>query len=438
MLTYYFTLALRSFRRNKILTALMVLSIALGIGTSMTTLTVFHVLSGDPIPGKSNRLFYVQLDPRPLDDYHPGDEPAPQLTRLDAETLLREKRGERQAMMSAGSVPIEPESADIPAFLAEARYTSADFFTMFDVPFAHGRGWTADDDAARARVAVISQALAHKLYGAVDPVGRSLKLSDGSLRIVGVISDWNPTPRFYDLTNQQYGDVEDVFIPFSTSRELKLSPQGSMNCWGNGGAQDPEEGMLGLYATCIWVQYWVELASPMQASAYRAYLANYSAQQHATGRYQRPGDGRLYDTRAWLDHNHVVPSDVRLQLWLALGFLGICLLNTVGLMLAKFLRRSGEIGTRRALGAPRRAILAQCLIEASTLGLAGGGLGLAFAAAGLWLVRQQPTDYGALVHLDAPMLAITFASAIASSLLAGLLPALRTMQIAPALQLKSL
>ena len=53
MIAYYFDLALRSFRRNKALTALMVVAIALGIGASMTTLTVFHILSGDPIPSRS-------------------------------------------------------------------------------------------------------------------------------------------------------------------------------------------------------------------------------------------------------------------------------------------------------------------------------------------------------------------------------------------------
>ena len=51
MFGYYFNLALRSLRRNKVLTALMVLAIALGIGASMTTLTVLHLLSGDPLPG---------------------------------------------------------------------------------------------------------------------------------------------------------------------------------------------------------------------------------------------------------------------------------------------------------------------------------------------------------------------------------------------------
>ncbi|REM04433.1 ABC transporter permease, partial [Mycobacterium tuberculosis] len=84
MIAYYFRLALRSFRRNKVLTALMVIAIALGIGASMTTLTVFHVLSGDPIPQKSDRLFSVQIDPQSALGYQPGEEPADQLTRFDA------------------------------------------------------------------------------------------------------------------------------------------------------------------------------------------------------------------------------------------------------------------------------------------------------------------------------------------------------------------
>ena len=88
MFAYYARLAVRSFRRNKVLTALMVVAIALGIGASMTTLTVFHVLSGDPIPEKSDRLFYAQLDPRPRSGYLTDEEPEGQMTRFDAEALL--------------------------------------------------------------------------------------------------------------------------------------------------------------------------------------------------------------------------------------------------------------------------------------------------------------------------------------------------------------
>src|SRR5438105_4670971 len=96
MFAYYFDLALRSFRRNKALTVLMVFAIALGIGAAMTTLTVFHVLAGDPLPDRSATLFYPQLDPQTMDGYHKGDDLPGQLTRYDAEALLRARRGDRQ------------------------------------------------------------------------------------------------------------------------------------------------------------------------------------------------------------------------------------------------------------------------------------------------------------------------------------------------------
>ena len=155
------------------------------------------------------------------------------------------------------------------------------------------------------------------------------------------------------------------------------------------------------------------------------------------GRFQRPPNVRLPALMEWLDINKVVPGDVRLQTWLAFGFLLVCLVNTVGLMLAKFLRRAGELGVRRALGASKREVFTQLLVESGVIGLAGGAGGLLLAFLGLWLVRKQPSDYAALAHLDMSMLLITFLLAVGSSLLAGLLPAWRACQITPALQLKS-
>jgi predicted lysophospholipase L1 biosynthesis ABC-type transport system permease subunit len=160
-------------------------------------------------------------------------------------------------------------------------------------------------------------------------------------------------------------------------------------------------------------------------------------QQRAAGRFERPTNVRLRKVMDWLDYNKVVPGDVRLQVWLAFGFLLVCLLNTVGLLLAKFLRRSSEVGVRRALGASRRAIFMQCLIEAGTVGLAGGIAGLGLSWLGLWAVRQQPASYAELAHLDPWMLLITFALAIIASVLAGLIPAWQAMQVTPAMQLKS-
>jgi len=431
MFGYYLQLALRSFRNSKVLTALMVLAIALGIGASMTTLTVFHVLSGDPIPEKSDRLFNVQLDAASMDGYVAGEEPDTNITRFDAETLLREARGTRQAMMSGGFVAIAPDGARTP-FFTDARYTSADFFPMFDVPLAYGRAWTAEDDAARARVAVISAETNQKVFGGGDSTGKTLRVNGADFRVIGVLGPWMPTPRFWDLSLDRFNTLESVFVPFSAAIEQKLSRMGSMSCWGDSGT-DPNA----LNAPCTWLQYWVELRSPADADAYRDYLNSYSDQQRAAGRFERPNNIRLRDVPTLLDHKQVVPSDVRLQLWLAIGFLLVCLVNTVGLLLAKSLRRASEIGVRRALGASRRAIFAQFLIEAGAIGVAGGVVGLGLALLGLWAVRQNPSSYAALAKLDLTMLLTTFALSIVASLLAGLLPAWRAMQVTPAIQLKS-
>lgn len=433
MFGYYFQLALRSFKRNKVLTALMVLAIALGIGASMTTLTVFHVLSGDPIPGKSDRLFYVQLDPEPIDGYQPGSEPQDQLTRYDAQELLRQAKAPRQAMMTGGGGVLEPAGTKLKPFLIGMRYTSADFFPMFEVPFLHGRGWSKADDQAHARVAVITRELAEKLFGRTDVVGRDVRVDGHDLRIIGVVNHWQPNPHFYDLTTGSYARAEEVFLPISTALEFKLDRNGNMNCFGRNVVGDP----TAENAPCAWLQYWVELDSAADAPAYKAYLDQYSEQQRRAGRFERPANTRLRNVMEWLEFRQVVPGDVRLQLWLAFGFLLVCLLNTVGLLLAKFLRRSGEIGVRRALGASRLEIFKQCMVESGVVGLVGGVAGLGLALLGLWAVRQRPTDYASLAHLDLPMLLLTFALAIAASLLAGLLPAWRAMRVPPALQLKS-
>lgn len=435
MFTYYFKLAIRSFKRNRILTALMVMAIALGIGATMTTLTVYHVLSGDPIPQKSGKLFYPRLDPRPIpknksDDSDP--EPPEQMTRYDAEALLREHRGDRQAMMTSG-VPVIEHPQTHRKLVPQARYTSADFFPMFDAPFRFGSPWSAADDATKAQVVVLSDAFNNKYFGGANSVGRQFNIGDAPFRIIGVLKPWALQPKFFDMTSDRYGDMEDLYLPISTAIDRKLDTQGSMSCWGETGASDPR----GLNAPCAWLQYWVELDSPQKVAAYREYLDNYSRTQKQAGRYERTPNTRLHGVMEWLDVRKAVPSDVRLQMWLAFGFLVVCLLNTIGLLLAKFLRRSGEYGVRRALGASRRAIFLQCLVEASIVGIAGGVIGILLAAFGTWLVRQQPDAYAQLVRLDLPMLLLAFALAFVASLLSGALPAWRASRIAPAIQLKS-
>jgi putative ABC transport system permease protein len=430
MFRYYAWLAARSLRKNPALTALMVIAIGLGIGASITTLTVLRVLSGDPLPGKSAQLFVPQIDPQNMNDYQPGEEPEVQMSYPDGVNLLKARRADRQALMAGGATVVQPDDATIEPFMIDARYTTTDFFTMFDVPFQYGSGWTDADDEAHARDVVISRKLNDKVFGSANSVGKTLRLRGNDFRVIGVLDSWRPSPHFYDLNIGNYSEIEDVFVPLETAMELKMSRNGSMNCWDD--APDPERS-----PNCTWMQFWVQLDTPEKAKAYEAYLNNYSDEQRSLGHFPRPNNVRLRTLMQWLDYQKVVPSDVRLQVWLAFGFLAVCLVNTVGLMLAKFLRRAGEVGVRRAIGASRREVFLQFLTEALGVGVAGAVLGLLLALLGLWGVRQQPGDYASLAHLDLPMLLMTLLLALAASLISGLLPAWRACQVAPALQLKS-
>jgi putative ABC transport system permease protein len=89
MFAYYFRLGLRNLRRNPALTALMVLTLAIGVAASVSTLTILHVMSGNPMPHKSERLISVVFNNGPLEDYSPGDEPNDdQVSYTDAMNLL--------------------------------------------------------------------------------------------------------------------------------------------------------------------------------------------------------------------------------------------------------------------------------------------------------------------------------------------------------------
>jgi len=439
MFGHYLALGVRHLRRNPVLTALMVVTLGVGVAASMATLTVLRAMSGDPIPHKSDRLFAPRVDIRPDDASDPDPEPPLQLAYRDAVALHGARRGVRQTVLYGVAPAIDPGRPDLPPFFSNGIAVHADFFAMFDVPFVKGGAWSADDDTRGGRVVVVRQSLATRLFGSAEPIGQSVKLRDRDYVVTGVVADaWDPLPRFYRQIGGQgaFTGMEDVYVPFATAIAAELDQNGSTSCYNSGDNDVP--GFEGLkQSQCVWLQLWVELASAGDAAAYRDFLAGYMAEQRKLGRFPRGDNYRLHDVMGWLDANQVVAEDSRLQTYVAFGFLLVCLVNTIGLMLAKFTARRGEIGVRRALGARRLAVFQQHLIEAGVIGLVGGAVGLVLTLGFLWLIGRQSTQLAVLARMDWVMFAATFALAIVASLLAGLLPTWRAMQVQPALQLKS-
>ena len=103
MFAYNIKLALKSMRRNSIMTALMIAAIAVGIGVSMTTLTVHYLMSGNPIPSKSDVLFAVTMDN--WDPLRPFDEDYPERAPQQA-PLLRDGRRHRPLRSPSLRAPV--------------------------------------------------------------------------------------------------------------------------------------------------------------------------------------------------------------------------------------------------------------------------------------------------------------------------------------------
>ncbi len=435
MFSYYLKLAYLSCKRTWGMTLLMVCAIGLGIGASMTTITVNYLMSANPIPQKSEQLFFVQMDSwEPNNPYNDDGDAPEQLTYRDATYLWQAQKAKRQTIQSGMAAVIEPADKEVLPFMVQGRANSADFFPMFDVPFLYGSGWDHQADLKKERVIVINAELNERLFGGKDSTGQTVRMAGEDYKITGVMGRWNPKPRFYDISTGPFNDVEEVFVPFSLITEQKFSRSGNTNCW-----KPSESGFQAfLDSECIWVQLWVELPTAQDKEAYFSFMNAYAKEQHQYGRFARTDNNKLRDVMQWLENQQVVSDDASMMMAMSLMFLLVCLLNTVGLLLAKFLGKASEIGVRQALGASRNDLFIQHLIESGCIGLAGGLLGLILALLGLEAIKVMYGDWiRDLAQLDFTLVAMAIGLAIVSALLAGLYPTWRACQVQPSVQLKS-
>lgn len=436
MFVYYLDLALCRCRQSLLMVALLVLTMAIGIAACMTAMTIFNALSGEPLPGISNHLYVATMDGRQVVDKDDSgyDTPDSLLNFRDAKALVDAHRARAQMALAGSFVQAgNPDGKVSTRVFGLMGYGGV--LQAMHVPLRHGRAWTTAEQAAHDPVVVIDTKLAQKLFGTENAVGRSVKLGDRLFRVIGVTTQWKPRRHFLNLAHNASPLDPDMqfFVPVKAALGAGVSPFGAGECGNDASAISFQSTHL---SHCRWLETWLALDTPAEVTSYQHFLSRYAQSQHDAGRFAYPPQATLYGTQAWMALNHAVPEDVSLNLMLAGGFLLLCMVNVAGLLAARFLRRQADVAIRRALGASKRHVFAQHLIEAGLLGLVGGLLALPLTLLGLWIVRMQPVAYAGAAHFSVGVFISLVVFSLLVGLVVGILPAWRVCRQPPVLQIK--
>ncbi len=415
----------------------MVIAIACGIGISMTALTLNHMTDNNPIAHKNDQLFSLQLMTvdRAVDGWYADGRYPYQLTYQDATNIVRDNPKMTLAAMYKSGFAVRNETQTSKPFLKAARLTTRHFFTMFDMPFLYGSTWSEKADQDGANVVVISEEMNIKIFGGGDNTNKQIYLDNTLFTVVGITKSWNPAPKFYDVNNGPFQDIEQFFVPIALSPIMEIGSWGNNNGWKDEIVNNHQDK---LQSEVMWLQFWAQLDSTEEKEAFEQYLAGYISEQKKLGRFNRDDAGaKLSNVQQWLDLNNVVGDDSNVLVGVSFMFLAVCLVNTIGLLLAKFLRSAPEVGVRRALGASKGQVFMQHLIEVGLLGFIGGLLGLVMANIGLYLLRSQFNGFNVVATMDMTMLFAAPIIAILATTIAGLYPAWRVCTTLPSVHLKT-
>jgi len=441
MVVYYFRLALKSIRKSPVISSITVAAIALGIAVATTILSLRHVMGANPMPHKSEQLFNIRLDSWELESefFGPPGEPPKHITYRDMRGLMRSDIPDYQTGIGKAAAFLFPDKESIRPFRADIRLCHSAFFPMFEVPFQYGGAWTKEMEEKRARVTVLSHDLNQQLFDGADSVGKSIRLGPENFTILGVLAPYRPTPQYYDVLNNSFGKVCDVFVPFDLILEERLAFNRRTQSDGFGYQElDGREAQI-TQGNMHWIQFWVQLTKPSQVQAYHQFVDDYSLEQKKLGLFPRPLNNRVTPMMEWLAFNEVSPPALNGMVIIGFLFLLVCALNLMGLLLGKFLAGANAVGVRRALGASKGTVFLQHIAECLLVGLAGGLLGAALTSKALRIIyNMSPPGFfhEGVFRMDLVMLGVALLLSLLASAVAGVYPAWRACNIQPAVQIK--
>jgi putative ABC transport system permease protein len=273
--------------------------------------------------------------------------------------------------------------------------TTPGWFAASNTPVGQGSTFTADDVNQGRRVVVIGETVATDLFPGVDPINKQVTVGGSLFTVVGVLAEKSSTG---------FQDANDTAIAPLTAVRQVLTGYGALN------------------------SILVEAKSPDKVDAVQSEVAtilnermNISATSSSSTPYRIQNASQLLQTQTDTANTFTTLLGAVAAISLLVGGIGI-----TNIMLVTVTERTREIGIRKALGAPRRVILTQFLIEATLLSVIGGALGVAAA-----LIGSSFEIVGVKPVIVPSSIGLALGVSIAIGLFFGGLPASRAARLRP-------
>lgn len=415
---YYLRVSFKGIKRAPLPYALTIFILSVGLGVFFANATFYYQLNSDPLPHKSDKLFFPMALMAPYEC--DGCKPPRVLSYSNVEKLSQtDIPSKAAAMYSAdGYLRQTAEQAPLPVSI---RITQRDFFSMFDVPVLHGSIWP--DNRARHGV-ILTKASAEKLFGRNNVVGEKLLLDDRHVTVSAVLDDWQMLPRLYDANNRNHlSEADDIYLPLETGYDMNyLSNSQSQTFDDTDYRQLSTQGRTGALHQ---LQYWVQLDTAAQQQAYRQFMHNLVQDEKAAGRHPSEPNNQLVAMHSIVNYFGGESSDIKAFALVTLLFLLVCLFNASHLSLNRYLSNQYEFSLRRALGASRAQLQLQMLADVLLMAVFTIAGALITGYAGIKLMNQLLPRNSLFSGWDLPLLLSLLAIAFVCSYLVTLYPSLR-------------
>ncbi len=270
-----------------------------------------------------------------------------------------------------------------------------EFQTVRNFHPAEGQFFTNEDLRSRAKVAVVGKTVATRLFGDANPVGQRIKIRGITFEVIGVMEEKGATG---------FSDRDDVvFVPLTTAQRR-------------------------LFGVTHVRTIHVQVATAEDMTEAQAALTEVLRTRHRLG----PSEDNDFTVRSQADILQVFTGVTQTMTVLLGGIAAVSLIvggiGIMNIMLVSVTERTREIGIRKAVGARRRDILSQFLVESIALSVTGGLIGIGVGILGSKLINHF-AGWATLLSVQAIVMAFSFAVAV--GVFFGLYPARRAASLDP-------